>query len=461
VQRVAKIVLKQEDKLSFKLNHLIPQGDYRRVDVYFLLPNEMGINPQTLTEEDYFYRGIQGKRAYYSEGLHLPLVQSRFASRMKRSPDEYRVNLNLFAYQFAKAFEKDIRNIEQQIERHLFYSALIELIDVAKSIIKKFRRNAPADEKLKAYFNNVDNYLSWFSEQCCYKALSKQKKNSEYLDERAEIIGFCRGEAKYRLENGYNSANTLLDPNRIANKMRLLRRLIEHGVIFKEETQQLGKHQKKIVKGTATSLVMVIVLSMILFTQGELKGLTYALIAALSVIYGFREIFKDEFNNTLWRWIRKGRPKWSRHLIDTSNKQIISKQRVWLDYIKQSKLPKVVREVLYRRRPQNKQDSILLHYRLDTRVSNKGFQAGYDRVQEQIYFSVRPLIRFLERGTGAVYTENDSKISKESIERRYQVNVVVGLKDDSAKVVYQRHKITVNRSGILDIEAADVFSEIL
>ncbi|SGY90515.1 Putative uncharacterized protein [Moritella viscosa] len=458
---MAKIVLKQEDKLSFKLNHLIPQGGYRRVDVYFLLPNEMGINPQTLTEEDYFYRGIQGKRAYYSEGLHLPLVQSRFASRMKRSPDEYRVNLNLFAYQFAKAFEKDISNIQQQIEPQLFYSALIELNDVAKSIIKKFRRNAPADEKLKAYFNNVDNYLSWFSEQCCYKALSKRKKSNEFLDERAEIIGFCRGEAKYRLENGYNSANTLLDPNRIANKMRLLRRLIEHGVIFKEATQQLGKHQQKIVKGTATSLVMVIVLSMIFFAQGELKGLTYALIAVLSVIYGFREIFKDEFNNTLWRWIRKGRPKWSRNLIDTSNKQIISKQRIWLDYIKQSKLPIVVRDVLYRRRPQNKQESILLHYRLDTRVSHKGFQAGYDRMQEQIYFSVRPLIRYLERGTGAVYTEHDSKISKEAIERRYQVNVVVGLKDDSAKVVYQRHKITVNRSGILDIEAADIFSEIL
>ncbi|MBL1416900.1 MAG: hypothetical protein COB27_008500, partial [Moritella sp.] len=250
---MAKIVLKQEDKLSFKLNHLIPQGDYRRVDVYFLLPNEMGINPQTLTEEDYFHRGIQGKRAYYSEGLHLPLVQSRFASRMKRSPDEYRVNLNLFAYQFAKAFEKDIQNIQQQIEPQLFYLALIELIEVAKSIIKKFRRNAPSDEKLRAYFNNVDNYLSWFSEQCCYKALSKRKKSSDFLDERAEVIGFCRGEAKYRLEHGYNSANTVLDPNRIANKMRLLRRLIEHGVIFKEETQQLGKHQKKIVKGTATS----------------------------------------------------------------------------------------------------------------------------------------------------------------------------------------------------------------
>ena len=455
---MAKIVLKQEDKLSFKVNHRIPQGQYRRIDVYFLLPNEMGIHPQTLTEEAYFYRGIQGKRAYYSEGLHLPLVQSRFASRMKRSSDEYRVNLNLFAYQFAKAFDKDLANIQLESDVAVFYAALLELIDVAKSIIKKFRRNAPTDDKLKAYFFNVDNYLSWFSEQGCYKALSKRAKNNEFLDERAELIGFCRGEAKYRLENGYNSPSTLQDPNRIANKMRLLRRLIEHGVIFKEETQQLGNNLKKIVKGTATAIVMVVVLSVVFFAQGELKGLTYALIAVMSIIYGFREIFKDDFKDALWRWIRNGRPKWARSLIDTSNKHVIARQKVWLDYINQSQLPATVREVLYRRRPQNKQESILLHFRLDSKVSSKGFQPGYNRIQEQIYFNFRPLIRYLERGTGAVYSESDGKVSKESIERRYQVNVVLGMTDNGGATQYQRHKITVNRSGIVDIEIAESFS---
>lgn len=452
-----KIVLKQEDKLSFKLNHLISQGSYRRIDVYFLLPNEMSISPQTLTEEDFFYRGILGKRAYYSEGLHLPLVQSRFVSRMKRSSDEYRINLNLFAYQFAKAFDKDIKNIQEQSEDKQFFAALTELIEVARSIIKKYRRNAPTDEKLKPFFENVDNYLSWFSEQCCYKALSKRKKNNEFLDERAEVIGFCRSENKHRIDNGYNSVQTRDDPNRIANKMRLLRRLIEHGVIFKEETEELGKHLKKIVKGTATAIVMVVVLSMIFFAQGELKGLTYALIASLSVIYGFREVFKDDFKDAMWKFIRKGRPKWSRTLTDTSNKQVIGRQKVWLDYIKQAQLPKAVRDVLYRRRPQNKQESILLHYRLDTKVSAKGFQAGYDRIQEQIFFNFRPLIRYLERGQGAVYFEAEGKIAKESIERRYQVNVVLGLKDNKQRQFYQRHKITVNRSGIVDIEAADSF----
>lgn len=454
---MSKVVLKQEDKLSFKLNHLVEQGKYRRIDVYFLLPNEMGISPQTLTEEDYFYRGILGKRAYYSEGLHLPLVQSRFVSRMKRSSEEYRINLNLFAYQFVKAFDKDIKNIQAQTDNELFYSAIIELVDVATAIIKKFRRNAPEDDKLKAYFDNVDNYLSWFSEQCCYKALIKRSKSSEYQDERSEIIGFCRGEAKYRADRNYNSPSTLQDPNRIANKMRLLRRLIEHGVIFKEETEELGKHLKKVVKGAATSVVMVVVLSMIFFTQGELKGLTYALIASLSVIYGFREVFKDDFKDAMWKLIRQGRPKWSRTLFDSSSRNVIARQKVWLDYIKQKQLPKAVKEVLYRRRAQNKQESILLHYRIDTRVSSKGFQPGYDRIQEQIFFSLRPLIRYLERGRGAVYMEDDGKISKESIERRYQVNVVVGYRDVKDKQVFQRHKVTVNRTGIVDIEAADAF----
>ncbi len=455
---MAKIVLKQEDKLSFKLNHLIPKGKSRRIDVFFLLPNEMGIGPQTLSEDSFFYRGIAGKRAYYSEGLHLPLVQSRFASRMKRTSDEYRINLNLFAYQFAKAIDKDVGNIIKEKNTEHFYAALVELVEVARTIIKKFRRNMPSDEKLSAYYGNVDNYLSWLTEQLCYKALSKRSASSEFGDQRAEVIGFCRSEARYRVEKGFNSQHTLQDPNRIANKMRLLRRLIEHGVIFKEETRELNKNLRKIVKGTATALVMVVVLSLIFFAQGELKGLTYALIAVLSVIYGFREIFKDDFKDVMWRIIRKGRPKWSRFLTDTSNKQVIARQKVWLDYIKQSKLPSAVKEVLYRRRPQNKQESVLLHYRLDTKVSNKGFQAGYDEIQEQILFSLRPLIRNLERGQGAVYSEEEGKVTRQSIERRYQINLVVGIQSSEDAVKYQRHKITVNRSGIVDIEHAENFS---
>ena len=57
-----------------------------------------------------------------------------------------------------------------------------------------------------------------------------------FSTERESLLSLCRDESNYRIENKYNSQVTLDDANRITNKMRLLQRLIEYGVVFKRQT---------------------------------------------------------------------------------------------------------------------------------------------------------------------------------------------------------------------------------
>ena len=102
-----KFKLKQQEKLSIKFVHQINKGEQRRIDLYFALPKEMSVNKNTLPESEYFNAGIDGRRAYFTKGLHLPLLHTRFASRMKRSPVEYKSHLNLFAYQYLIALDTD------------------------------------------------------------------------------------------------------------------------------------------------------------------------------------------------------------------------------------------------------------------------------------------------------------------------------------------------------------------
>jgi hypothetical protein len=42
-------------------------SDQQRLDLYFSLPDEMGIGPKTLEEEHYFNNSIQSRSAYYSD----------------------------------------------------------------------------------------------------------------------------------------------------------------------------------------------------------------------------------------------------------------------------------------------------------------------------------------------------------------------------------------------------------
>ena len=94
---MSKLRIKQEENLSIKFSHLMDVGEQRKLDLYFSLPKEMGIGPQSLNEEEYYFSAILGRRSYYSDGLHLPLVQSRFVSQKKRTVEEFRLYLNLFA----------------------------------------------------------------------------------------------------------------------------------------------------------------------------------------------------------------------------------------------------------------------------------------------------------------------------------------------------------------------------
>ncbi|WP_051215872.1 hypothetical protein [Ferrimonas futtsuensis] len=448
---MSKIVVKQEESQSLKVVHQMSNGKHRRIDLYFMLPKDMGVNPQNLDAGAYCHSAVIGRRSYYSTGLHLPLVQGRFASLKKRTVEEFRLYLNLFAYQFSIAIETDSKELAQIKEAEEFYPALTELCDIVSQLLKKFRRNEPSEPKWKHYFENADNYLSWFCEQRLLKLLSHAPRSSEYNAEVEQVVALCRAESAYRDNKKYNSEQTKDDPNRISNKMLLLRRLIQQGVVLKEELKILGVGLKKLTTGIATGLIMLIVSALIIKAQGVLSGLSLALILTLAVIYAFREIFKDDLRKALWRRIQKGRPKWSRVLRDTTSQAVIGRQLIWADFINNRDLPDVVNNILRRRHSQNRVDAEILHYAISSRISQKEFLAGYSTIQEQINFSLVPFARYLERGKAKIYKELDGKVSSDSVERRYQINLIVMMRDNKEPPCFARYKITMNRSQIVDI----------
>ncbi|QSX39985.1 hypothetical protein [Shewanella cyperi] len=458
---MSAIQIKQEDALSIKFSHQIAMGQSRSLDLYFALPKEMGIGPQSLNEEEYYYSAIVGRRAYFSDGLHLPLVQSRFASFTKRTVEEFRLYLNLFAYQFAVAVENDTKELQRLTEAEQFYPALAEVTEQLSGLLKKFRRSEPADPKWKSYFENADNYLSWFCEQKLLKLLAHGPRAQGFNEVAEACLALCRAENNYRNDRRYNSAQTKADHNRISNKMLLLRRLIQQGVVLKEELKPLGGGLKKFINGLATGLVMLVVSALVIEAQGVFSGFTLSLVFALAVIYGFREIFKEDIRNVMWRKIQRGRPRWSRILRDTTSQEIIARQLVWLEFMRPQDVPTAVTEILKRRHRQNKVDVEFLHYGIHTKVSEEGFLAGYDTISEQVVFSLVPFARYLERGKSKVYREVDGKISNDSAERRYQVNLVLVYREGKGQNHYARYKIVMNRSSIIEISKSELPEELL
>ena len=84
-------------------------------------------------------------------------------------------------------------------------------------------------------------------------------------------------------------------------------------------------------------------------------------------------------------------------------------------------------------------------------MSAKEFLPGYDTLQQTLQFNLAPFARYLKRGEGKLYHLDSNKISKQAVERRYQLNMVL-VHTEGDKTLYQRYKITLNRSKIVNIE---------
>lgn len=451
ILNMKKVKLSQDENLSFKISHQLLPQDYQRIDLYFSLPVEMGISPSTLNEEEFFHSNVKNHCAYFADQLHLPLVRSRFISQKKGEQSDYRLNLNLYSYQMKKALDADIRDTLKLKSAEEFYPAAIELAEQTSALTKKLRRYTPSDNKLNSFFENADNYLSWHIEQSFLKLLSKGPKSTEFAVERESIFSLCRNESEYRIENKYNSQVTLDDANRITNKMRLLQRLIEYGVVFQRKTRYLNVNFKRFVRGVVTAVIMAFVMLLVLNARSNFTEVTVALVAFLGVIYGLRETFKEDLTNLIWRKIQKGRPKWQNIFTHSVTKKRILNQILWLEYINPKDLPKSVDLLFQRRRQQNKQAAQLLHFRCDNRVTAKKFLPGYDEIQLQTYFNLTPFVRFLRKGAGRLFSLEGQKISSQGVERRYQINLIVR-HSCAGEEVMQRYKVTLNRSEIVNIE---------
>lgn len=450
-------MLKQDENLSFIIEPELSPRSEQRIDLYFSIPNEMGINPQTLSEEAYFNNHFKSFIAYNAKNIHLPLVRSRFVSKNKGEQQDYRQNLNLYCYQVRLAIETDVKEALKIDDTDEFYQRAIELAEQSKGLLKKLRRYTPENEKLISFYTNADNYLSWQIEQSFLRLLDEGPRSSDHAKERNDLLSLCKDEQAYRQEQQYNSDSTLKDANRITNKMRLLQRLIEHGVVLNRHTRHLNSYLKRLVKGSVTAVIMAFVMVVVLNARSSFTEVTATLIVILGAIYGMREIFKEDITRVIWRAIVKGRPKWRFQFKNSITKDRIATQYIWLEYTRFKQIPESVRNIFSKRRQQNKQAAQWFHFASETRVSAKEFLPGYDTLQQTLQFNLAPFTRYLKKGEGKLYHLDNSKISKQSVERRYQLNVVVAYHSED-EVKHQRYKITLNRSKIVNIEL--IYSEI-
>lgn len=474
------ITVERRESLHLRISRVLREETSHRLDVVLFVPAELGLTPHLLSEEAFYHGAIHVKRTYYSDRHRLPLVMSRLAGK-RLDADQYRLGLSLYAYQYVVALERSTQSLlelsrrvrasdrrgddttaktqdaaqagsaqaEEDADR--LRSRLEETTDLARGILGRLRRQEPSDESLHRYFANIDNYLSWFTEQNLLALVAHLPRGNGYRDIREGLLAICRDEIEHRQARQYNAERVTQDPTRMSNKMRLLRRLIEHPVTLKQRNQELGGGEQKAVKAFATAVVMSFVSLGLLQARESLGDITALFVLTLAVIYALREVFKDDLRITLWRWLRRGRPKWRRRYLDPTSHAVLGRQLEWFDYQRYARLDEQIRRV--RKRNLAQREEVVLRYRSSSRMSPTRFLSGYDRTRETLTLDLSSLARLMDKGRHDVYRlEEKGQVVREPVEKRHLINLVIREVEGDGAPLLQRWKIVMSRSRIVDVE---------
>jgi len=111
------ISVERPDSLSLRISRVLQEETSHQLDLFLFVPGELGLGPRVLAEEAFYHAAIHVKRTYYSDRYRLPMVLSRLAERGRLDPDQYRLGMSLYAYQYVEALERSNHSLLEAARR--------------------------------------------------------------------------------------------------------------------------------------------------------------------------------------------------------------------------------------------------------------------------------------------------------------------------------------------------------
>ncbi|MGR5448732.1 hypothetical protein ACP3V3_02865 [Vibrio sp. PNB22_3_1] len=421
-------------------------------DVYIITPTNKPLENAIGEESDFFLNHLNFRLTYSISQFLLPLLKTRY--HLLQEKKNYQSNLSLFAYNFIKSISREVNLISEELSKKELMdcaSNIHDFVSLTNEVLSKFRCSKPQKPANTSYYEKTDNYLSWRVEQAYLKLAHVLLDIKDATDIKTKLIRHSKLEREYRNENNLNSSGTANNTTRLFNKMRLFRRTLEQPIVVHEDLITLGgKRSQYTLKAGITAVVMFGLLTILNELQTNFEHLGSMLLLVICVLYGAREVLREELLMRLWRWYYRNRPKWMYSLRDNYTKRNVGFRKIYLDYLPvrlQKNLPKQVMRLL---RP-NQQEQVI-HLRVRSYFNKGNFNPAFQQSEEQIVIDLEPILKLIPSRNATVYEATSDTIKQESIERRVTIHLVIAYRPTKrGDVKYQQIKINANSKQIISV----------
>ncbi|MCY9873826.1 hypothetical protein [Vibrio barjaei] len=444
--------LKKWNSTWLEISSIHEVNSSTKIEAHLFVPSELDSFSTTLSEKEYFHAHSNALTTLHTDKELTPLAQARLAKKGIISEDRYKVSLSLYAHRYISALDDTKKVYENQDKQNdSTLNALLEdvpqMIDECQSILRKMRIMPPFEKDQKSHYQKVDEYLSWYTEQHYLAIAFLLPKKSHIKPLKDELITEALKEQNHRELNNYSTVKYQNDPTRLTNRMRLNRSLIDRYIVLKNTISATGTNVQRMIKGFSTGIVMIFVTIAVLIAKTNLQGLTLSFVFLLSLVYGLREIFKDDLRDILWRIYRNKRPKWKLSMTDQIHKKEVGKGVLWFDY---QKANHAIASIRHSELPfKIKSDFAVCvkeYLSFDKSISN----TGYTFIKHRRRIDLAPIMKMVSKQTNKLLSVSNGQISKENLEKRHNLTLIIAV-TTNGKTVFERWKVVISRNKIVDL----------
>lgn len=437
--------LKRKGDFRLQLTRTLKTPGHYDIQLYLFTPHETNFAAWTLTEQHFYFSSL-----LHRFGLLGTPAQERVSkedSSFALLSPHYEITYGSWLFRYKASMDR----LRQQLQSSGVASAetITRALRLSETYAQRLRRTVPEKSGQQRYFRQMDIYFSWFVEQFLLECMTLQGYQELDSELRDTVNEFLLEEYRIRKEREY-LADFHGKPTRVWNRMSLYHRLLEYPVLLRAKLTELGSGTHKLVKAATTTLIMGL-FTYVLFNARSASHLSVTLLLVIAVVYGLRDLLRDDLITMVTGWLRKGRPRWKSRLLMPYTNQLMAQQMVWLDYYKWNDLPPDVAEHSGKWAGEERH---IICYRTHLHLDKAALEQN--EIQERMNLDCEQLCELIEPTRNRLFKLADetapfSDIEAHSIEKQHDYNLLLvftepGKQHSSA----QRWRLRLGANGIVE-----------
>lgn len=439
--------LKRKGDFRLQLTRTLKKPGRYSIELYLFTPHETNFAGWTLTEQQFYFSSLLHRFGLL--GLPAQERASKEDSSFALLSPHYEITYGSWLFRYKASMDR----LRQQLQATGVANAetIARALRLSETYAQRLRRTVPEQSGQQRYFRQMDIYFSWYAEQFLLECMTLEGYQELDGDLRESVEEFLLEEYRIRKEREY-LADFHGKPTRIWNRMSLYHRLLEYPVLLRAKLTELGSGTRKLVKAATTTLIMAL-FTYVLFNARSASHLSVTLLLGIALIYGIRDLLRDDLISMVTRWLRRGRPRWKSRLLMPYTNQLMANQMIWLDYYKLSDLP---REVLERSGKWANEERHIICYRTHLHVDKDALEQN--EIQERMNLDCEQLCELIEPTRHRLFAVADeadpfSAIEAHAIEKQHDYNLLLVLTEpDRPYSMAQRWRLRLGSNGIVECE---------